>query len=215
MDSLNQSITNICLANPNTAIWICGDMNLPDIDWETEQITSHQYRQAISESYLRTLAKVGLEQVVNFPTRRDNILDLISTNRPTLVRQCQPMPGLSDHEVIFTEIGIQATKRKPVIETQQSLDKIVRDNVPSKMTSSRLNQCWFDTSTKRMCRKKNRAYKKAKSVSGKSTSSVKAKAKAWDRYRNLLTWVYRFFAFKLLKSSSNLIVMVCVQQIIK
>ena len=225
MDSLNQSITNICLANPNTAIWICGDMNLPDIDWETEQITSHQYRQAISESYLQTLANVGLEQVVNFPTRRDNTLDLISTNRPTLVRQCQPMPGLSDHEVIFTEIGIQATKRKPVrreiflwkkadldsirsdakkwadqfvssnnastpvedlfIETQQSLDKIVRDNVPSKMTSSRLNQCWFDTNTKRMCRKKNRAYKKAKSVSGKSTSSVKAKAKAWDRYHKI------------------------------
>ena len=44
MDNLNQSIMDICLTNPSTAVWIGGDMNLPDINWETEQIASHQYR---------------------------------------------------------------------------------------------------------------------------------------------------------------------------
>ena len=222
MDTLNQSIQDLCTAYPSTAVWIGGDMNLPDINWETEQITSHQYRHSISESYLQTLACTGLEQVVNFPTRGENILDIIATNRPTLVRQCQPMPGLSDHDVIFLELEIQANKRKPIrreiflwkkadldgmrsnakdwadqfvanndtstpvetlfAETQQSLDRLVRNHVPSKMSSSRFNQCWFDTNTKRMCRKKTRAYKKAKHISSKSDSSAKAKAKAWNRY---------------------------------
>ncbi|XP_071491130.1 uncharacterized protein [Diadema antillarum] len=198
-------------------------MNLPvDVNWETEQITSQQYRHSISESYLQTLARTGLEQIVNFPTRRDNILDTISTNRPTLVRQCQSMPGLSDHDVIFTELEIKATKRKPVRreillwkkadlecirtcakkwadkfvtdndtftpietlfeDTQRSLDKLVKDHVPSKMSSSRCNQCWFNTTTKRVCRKKQRAYRKAKHISSKSTSTAKAKMKAWSRY---------------------------------
>ena len=41
------------MSNPGTALCTGGDMNLPDIDWETEEITSHQYRKSLSETYLR------------------------------------------------------------------------------------------------------------------------------------------------------------------
>jgi DNA-binding NarL/FixJ family response regulator len=202
MDSLNQSIKDLCHSNPGTAVWIGGDTNLPDIDWETEQIISNRYKHSISETFLQTQASCGLEQIVDFPTRGDNTLDTISTNRPSLVKQCVGMPGLSDHDVVFLEMSARAYRQKPpsrkillwkranlddirssistwaddyvnkhntstpveilASDLQQALDKVIDDHVPSKMSSSRYSQCWFDTSTKRTCRKKARAFKKAR-----------------------------------------------------
>ncbi len=114
MDELSSAITRICKAHPTSPIWICGDTNLPDIDWETTQIVSHQYRVAINETFLDTLADCGLDQVVNFPTRGDNVLDIIATNRPSLVSRCEGMPGLSDHDTVFLELNTKATRRKQV-----------------------------------------------------------------------------------------------------
>jgi hypothetical protein len=42
---------------------------------------------------------VGLNQVVNFPTRRKNILDIFAANIPSLATTCKPISGVSDHEI--------------------------------------------------------------------------------------------------------------------
>ena len=42
-------------------------MNLPVIEWETEQLTINQYKNSISYSFLDTLANTGLQQIVIFP----------------------------------------------------------------------------------------------------------------------------------------------------
>ena len=42
----------------------------------------------------------GLDQVVNAPTRKDNILDLFFTNNNTLVENVIVLPGMSDHDGI-------------------------------------------------------------------------------------------------------------------
>ena len=73
----------LCKSDPKAAYWIAGDANLPDIDWSIDQVTHHQYNLHISDSLLETLAKTGLEQVVDFPTRYDNTLDIVLTNRPS------------------------------------------------------------------------------------------------------------------------------------
>ena len=52
-------------------------MNLPDIEWETEQLTINQYTHSISYSSLDALANTGLQQIVNFPTRNNNTLDAV------------------------------------------------------------------------------------------------------------------------------------------
>jgi len=101
MDNLNQAIQALCHSNPCTAVWIGRDINLPDIIEETEQIISYQYRQNISDSFLQTLANLGLEQIVNIPLRRDKILDIITTNLSSLVKHFVGMPSLSDHDVVF------------------------------------------------------------------------------------------------------------------
>ena len=82
-------------------IWIDGDMNLPDIEWETEQLTSNQYTHSISYSFLDTLANTELQQIDSFHTRKNNTLDSVLTNRQSLAKQCVGMPGISDHDIVF------------------------------------------------------------------------------------------------------------------
>jgi len=100
MDTLNQAITDLCKHEPNSTMWLAGDMNLPDIDWTNEQVIHIQYNQQISDSFLQLLAKAGLEQVVDFPTRGNNILNILLTNRPSLENRCECAPGLSYHDSV-------------------------------------------------------------------------------------------------------------------
>jgi hypothetical protein len=227
MDSLNQIIEYICHSNPNTAVWIGGDANLPDIDWTTNQVVGHQYRKEISESHLNTLGRLGLEQIVDFPTRLDNTLDVVITNRPSLVNHCVGMPGLSDHDIVYMDMNVKATRQKPVRhkiflwkradfnsirsvtkewsnnfisahttstpvedladEIQHFLDKILEEQVPSKFATTRFNQPWCNTVTKRICRRKARAYKKArrtkKSCDWSRFNRLKKEAQATCRQR--------------------------------
>jgi len=89
MDRLIEAITCLCKSDPKAAYWIAGDANLPDIDWSIDQVTRHQYNLHISDSFLQTLPKTGLEQIVDFPTPYDNAVDIVLTNRPSLVSRCE------------------------------------------------------------------------------------------------------------------------------
>ena len=44
--------------------------------------------------------ELGLLQIVTFPTRQCNILNIFITNRPSLLRSCTSIPGISDHEAV-------------------------------------------------------------------------------------------------------------------
>ena len=62
-------------------VWI-GDANLPDINWSDD---------------------IGCEQIVNFPTHGNIILDIFLTSRPTIVIKNSPIPGLSNHDIVLIE----------------------------------------------------------------------------------------------------------------
>ena len=217
MEDLCSSLLNLSLKHPNAAFWFSGDINLPDILWDTHSIRrSPQYKASINESGLSLLDRSGLEQMVHFPTRGDNTLDVILTNRPTLVNSCHSLPALSDHDIIFAEVNICAIRRKPVrrkillwnradidvirsrVKTsasnfttkfntttpvevladalQKDLEKVIDDCVPSKFSSTRSNKPWFNTATKRILRRKYRAFKKARRTN---------KHRDWMRFRHL------------------------------
>ncbi|XP_072051686.1 uncharacterized protein [Amphiura filiformis] len=202
MNVLNQVIEEICVSNPGVAVWIAGDANLPDIDWATDRVVGHQYLLELNESFLQMLARTGMEQLVDFPTRNESILDIIITNRPSLINRCEGLPALGDHDIVYADWNAQASRVKPSRrkiflwnhadfdlirqetkewadkfvsrnttstpvellsrEIEQYLQKILHDRVPSKLSSTRFNQPWFNTSTKRICRRKARAFKKAR-----------------------------------------------------
>jgi len=42
--------------------------------------------------------------MVELPTPGSNLLDLLYTNRPTLIHQSVPVPGISDHDIILTTL---------------------------------------------------------------------------------------------------------------
>ena len=216
MDTVNQTLSTLCHKFSNMPIWIGDDMNLPDIEWETEQLTTNQYTHSISYSFWDTLANTGLQQIVNSPTINNNTLDAVLTNCPSLAKQCVGMPGLSDHDIIFVKTSSRALRHKPArrkillwkhanfdnicrkisnwtrdfissntiftpVENlttiiTDSLSKIVSDNVPSMFLTRWLEQCWTTTLTKRMCRRKARAFRKARQTK---------KSRDWEWYLRL------------------------------
>ena len=92
-------------------IWICGDIDLPDIEWETEQLTNNHW---IIYTFLDTLASTACQQIVNFLTRNSNTLDVFLTNHPSLDKQCIGMPGQSDHNIVFVETSSYAISQLAV-----------------------------------------------------------------------------------------------------
>ncbi len=79
-------------------IILCGDFNCPHINWETytasgtNDIDIHQFLIDIS-------LKFGLTQLIRQPTRQGNILDLVFTSNPSLIKSTTVIPGLSDHDI--------------------------------------------------------------------------------------------------------------------
>ncbi|XP_072028355.1 uncharacterized protein [Amphiura filiformis] len=60
------------------------------------------------------LADNGLTQMVEEPTRGDNTLELIMTNRPHQINRTQVLPGISDHEAVNIDFDINPTRKKQI-----------------------------------------------------------------------------------------------------
>ena len=96
------------------SFWLCGDFNLPDVSWESRTIIGHQHLQELNLRYFDMPHNCGMSQMVEEPTREKNILDLFITNRPSLMKSCSVVPGLSDHHMVVTQNYITAQRRKPI-----------------------------------------------------------------------------------------------------
>ena len=57
----------------------------------------------LCDLFLDFVQDYGFSQMVDFPTRRNNTLDIFATNRPSLVTVCKTVPGISDHEAVLVE----------------------------------------------------------------------------------------------------------------
>ena len=100
LQQMGEDFKAIASKYKKTSLWFGGDFNLPDIDWNMNLITNHQNTKIINETFLQIVNDLNLEQLVNFPTRNENYLDLILTNNPSLVTCIDDLPGISDHTSI-------------------------------------------------------------------------------------------------------------------
>ena len=80
-------------------IWVAGDLNLPNMDWDSMSPTSECKHPTYYRNIAETLSDANLNQMVNLPTRVNNILDLFLTPNPTLVNHINIIPGISDHNI--------------------------------------------------------------------------------------------------------------------
>ena len=99
MNELRESLSRIKCSNKGQ-IWLAGDFNVPNVNWESNNFTPGGAYPAISKQLLDISADFGLGQIVKGPTRANNTLDLFFTTNPTLVERSTTIPGISDHDSI-------------------------------------------------------------------------------------------------------------------
>ena len=80
---------------------LCGDFNLPHIDWSKNCLKQNPSYPGESRLLLDTMVDFGLSQLVNFPTRQSNILDLVLSNKEFSVGDIKSCPGVSDHDMLM------------------------------------------------------------------------------------------------------------------
>ena len=101
MENLCGTIENLILDHPNSTIWIAGDLNLPNVNWSNWSVRGCNYSLSLCNLFTDLLISNGFTQLVDIPTRQNNILDIFATNRPSLVTKCGIIPGISDHESVY------------------------------------------------------------------------------------------------------------------
>ena len=107
MDEITQFLDGL---DTNDVLWIGGDFNLPDIDWNHERVIGRQYPASMNNTFIEKMRDLGLSQVVHTATRNNNTLDLFLTNRPNLITKCETTPGLSDHDIVIVDSNLKANK---------------------------------------------------------------------------------------------------------
>ena len=197
--------------NPNSTVFIGGDFNCGDIDWENHCIKQDSRRKSMHNLLMRILDDFHLSQMVRCATHGKNLLDLFITNQPGLVKSCNVIPGYSDHEVAVADCELNpiVQKKKPhrvhlfskanwddlkaraaafrdsflttpgtsVEQKWSYFKKFIDDilsSVRSRMSSTRRHVLWMNRSILRLCRRKQRLYRKARKDH---------KDRSWEKYK--------------------------------
>ena len=64
--------------------------------------------------FIEIMNNCGFTQTLKFATRRNNILDIFCTNRPTLLSGCYHIPGIGDQKVVLVKSLTSAQMGPPV-----------------------------------------------------------------------------------------------------
>jgi hypothetical protein len=88
----------VSLMPSNGSIILCGDLNLLSIDWSALDVPDGNHN-SCTGIFLELCHNHGLYQFVDFPTRLDNILDLVLSNDSSCVLNTKPAEpfSTSDH----------------------------------------------------------------------------------------------------------------------
>ena len=90
-------------------IFICGDFNLPNINWDIPCLVNGD---KTSESFLNSVIDNSLSQIVYCNTRNENILDLVLCNAFDNIPVVDIVPPLvsSDHDCVKFDIELKYIK---------------------------------------------------------------------------------------------------------
>ena len=118
-NKFKDTLTNISAAiegisSPMPTIIVCGDFNLPIINWETGRSsggTLEMQRQA--DALMEFMNTHCLQQMVQEPTRINNILDLFLTNNPDIIMNINTSNTvISDHKLITVDTYIHRIEKQ-------------------------------------------------------------------------------------------------------
>ena len=90
------------------------NLNVPDVSWNNNSIiTSKHYPPRVSQTFLNIASDLGLEQMVQFPTRGENTLDLIFTPHPSYQERLPLISERSDHDIVLFDTAHQQVRSRP------------------------------------------------------------------------------------------------------
>lgn len=91
------------ISNLNTNFKLTGDFNCPDIIWDTLLVNQTAKDREIQRSLLDVVTSPAFTQINETPTRGNNLLDIILTSNPSLIKSSTNAPGICDHDMIITD----------------------------------------------------------------------------------------------------------------
>ncbi|KAL3875470.1 hypothetical protein ACJMK2_033416 [Sinanodonta woodiana] len=101
-------------SNQQLNIHIMRDFNYRKVDWKTKH--NKEYGSCLSDSdgqqLIDILHEAGAEQLITFPTREHNTLDLFIITLPGQIVNIQSPDRLSDHDVIKTNFKCTLPRKK-------------------------------------------------------------------------------------------------------
>jgi hypothetical protein len=113
LEALDTSLSRL-ESRVNQPVILAGDFNFPGWDWKNNQVKPGCPYPNLHHRFGDLLDDKGLSQLVEDPTRKDNVLDLIITNNPTTVDQVKVIPGISDHDgCAMAKFNLNPARNKP------------------------------------------------------------------------------------------------------
>ena len=78
------------------------------IDWSNNYVIPGKPYHYQHQFLLNLVNDTNLHHIVDIPTRKDRILDLIMVNNPTHITKVSTLPpiGLTDHDTVYVEADI-------------------------------------------------------------------------------------------------------------
>ena len=113
LQELRKSLENLPKNSEDKIIILAGDFNLPHINRKNNTIKPGGNQLQSHQELLDIIDEFGLEQMQTNPTRQDNVLDLYFTNIPSLVKSCETIPGISNHDMLVINSDLKPTYNKP------------------------------------------------------------------------------------------------------
>ena len=104
----------------------------------------------LQEKLIEVISEARLQQMQREPTRGQNLLDLFCCNKPSLVKACISIPGISDHSIVLADCDLKATinKKPPRKVFIEYMEGILAVNIPSKLLNSWHNLPWINRNLK-------------------------------------------------------------------
>lgn len=115
LTELQKSLQKITDGNRCQQVLLAGDFNSPDIDWDMSAVAPGAPDRQLHLDLVDITASALLTQIHQQPTREKNILDLIFTTNPSLVKSSTSVPGISDHHVVVADFDThpQRVRERP------------------------------------------------------------------------------------------------------
>ena len=113
LENLNQSLQRLT-HRTNGNIWLGGDFNAPHINWPLLEVTPLAgTKRQIYQRLIDISLHHNIEQIIDKPTRGDNILDLFLTNNTSALQTFETLPpiGKADHDIVYIEINARPNRQ--------------------------------------------------------------------------------------------------------